>query len=179
MSSPWVCSFMGSIVNGSSFAVISLNNAQLCCISYVCGLVQLQWETHGSAMSFQGCCVKSSTMCSPRCVTVFLHSWRALIEDNISSLFSKSRNKESAAWIKDSFIIFQSWKAFLCLIMGWLTWNNALLVVLAFEVSCVENAYCLDTCDTSLCLRLLLGRKSVSYFFFFLNSPSLFFFFSE
>ena len=44
----------------------------------------------------------------PHSVTVILDSWRAVINDNISGLFLKSQNKESAASTKASFIISPS-----------------------------------------------------------------------
>lgn len=48
MSSPRVCSFIGSTVNGSSFAVGKHNpnqNAQLGSVTHICRLVQLQCKT--------------------------------------------------------------------------------------------------------------------------------------
>ena len=51
-------------------------------------------EKHSqSAMPFQSRCVKSSAMTSQRRVTVFLDSWRALIEDNI--LFKVLKQEDS------------------------------------------------------------------------------------
>ena len=78
-----------------------------------------------SAMSLWSCSVKSSAITSQHCVTVILDSCRALINNNISGLFLKSWNKESAASMKASFIISPSWKDFVCLIIEWLTCNDA------------------------------------------------------
>ena len=94
MSSPRVCSFMGSIVNSSSFAVISVNTTQIKMHNWAVTLTSVDSSNCSeklslSAMSFQSCCVKSSAMTLQRHVTVLLGSWRALIEDNIYGLFFK------------------------------------------------------------------------------------------
>ena len=133
MSSLHVRSFMGSNVNNSSFAVVSVNTIRMKMHSWAVSLVSVDSsncsEKHSqSAMSLQSCCIKSLAITSQRCVTVLLDSWRALIDDNISSMFLKSRNKESAASTKTSFIISPSWKDFLWVVIEWHTNNDALLV---------------------------------------------------
>ena len=106
------------------------------------------WAVSQSAMSLRSYFVKSSAITSQRCVTVLLDSWRALIEDNIY-LFLKSWNKESAASTKASFIISPSWKDFLCLMMEWLTSNDASTEAFAYELCCVKNDCCPMNCDFS------------------------------
>ena len=110
INSPCVHSFMSSNVNSSSFAVISVNTTWIkthsWAVSLVCVDSSKSSEKHSqSAMSLRSCYVKSSAITSQCCVTVLLDSWRTLIDDNISGLFLKSRNKESAASTKASFII--------------------------------------------------------------------------
>ena len=146
MSSPRVCSFIGSNVDSSTFAVISVNTIQIK-MGWAVSLVSVDSsncsEKHSqSAMSLQNCCVKYLAITSQRCVTALLDSWRALIDDNISSLFSKSWNKESAASTKASFIVSSSWRDFLCLMIEWLTRNDALVSAFAYEFHCVRACLC-------------------------------------
>ena len=105
-----VCSFMGSNVNSSSFAVISVNTIQTKMHIWAVSLASVdssncsEKRSH-SAMFLWSCCVKSLAITSQHCVTVLLDSWWNLIDDNITGLFLKSWNKESAASTKASFII--------------------------------------------------------------------------
>ena len=90
MSFPHGRSFMSSNVNSSSFALISVFTIRIKMHSWAVSLVSVDFsncsEKHlQSAMSFRSCCVKSSAITSQCCVTVLLDSWRALIDDNISS----------------------------------------------------------------------------------------------
>ena len=156
ISSPRVCYFMGSSVNSSSFAV-SFTSVDSSNFS----------EKHSqSTMSFQSCCIKSLAMTSLRRVTVLLDSWRALIEDNISALFLKSRNNESAASTNASFTISPSWKDFLFFSIKWLTRNDASVAALTFEVCCENNDCCPDkwhlSSFTFFFLSSLFGGKLVS-----------------
>ena len=165
---------MGSNVNSSSFAVISIKTILIKMHNWAVSLVSVDlsnWsEKHPqSAMSLRSCCVKFSATTSQRCVTVHLDSWRALIDDDISSLFLKSRNKESAASTKASFIISPSWKDFLCLMIEWLTRNNASVSAFVCQFCCVKNVCCPINCDfsslTFLFLSLFFQREvSVVHF---------------
>ena len=126
MSSPCVHSFMGSNVDSSSFSVISVNTIGIKMHNWVVSLVSVDSSNYGEkhsrpAKSLQSCVVKSLAITSQRCVTGLFDSWRALIDDNISGLFLKSRNKKSAASAKASSIISPSWKDFLCLMIEGLT----------------------------------------------------------
>ena len=62
-------------------------------------------EKHSqSVMSLQSCWVKSSVMASLRRVTLFLDSWKALIEASISDLFFKVSEQQVRCfnkWRKD------------------------------------------------------------------------------
>ena len=119
-------------------------------------------------MSLWNCCVKSLAITSQCCVTVLFDSWRILSDNNISSLFLKSWNKESAASAKASFIISQSGKDLLWLVIEWLTCNNVSVAAFACEFRCVKNDYCPINCDfsslTFLFFSSLFGGKSVLYF---------------
>ena len=100
-------------------------------------------------MSLRSCCVTSSAITSQHREIVLLDNWRALIDDNISSLFKKSWHKEAVASMKASFIISPSWKDLLCKMTEWLTSNNDLVVAFACEFRCVKNDCCPINCDFS------------------------------
>ena len=150
MSSPHAYSFMGSNVDSSSFSVISLN-------------------TWISAMSLRNCCIKSSAITSQRCATLLLDSWRALIDDNISGLFLKSRNKESAASTKASFIISSYGKDFLCLMIEWVARSNASVANFACEFHCMKNN----------CLPVILVPSPFSFSACFMEEVSVVLFYEQ
>ena len=77
-------------------------------------------------------------------VTIFRDSRRALIEDKISGLFLKSRNKESAAPI-----IYHLPISGRLLVLYYGVTHNASVAALAFDVGCVKNDCCADNSDFS------------------------------
>ena len=127
MSSPRVCSFMKSTVNSSSFAVISLNTIRIKTHIWAVSLTSVDSSNCSEKnsqflMSVHICWVKSLAMASQRRVTVCLDSCRALIEDNISALFLKSRNNESAASTNASFRLGRT--SCFSVLEGLLVFNN-------------------------------------------------------
>ena len=174
MSSPRVCPFMGSNVNSASSSVISVNTSRIKKHSWAVSLVSVDSSncsakhSQSAASLYEAAVSNCSAFTPQRCVTVLLDSWKALIDGNFCSLFLKSRNKESAASMKASYIISPSWKDFFCLMMEWLTRSDASLSGFDCEFHCVKKDCCPISCDfaslTFLFLSSLFGGKSVSYF---------------
>lgn len=167
MSSHHVCSFIGSTVNSSSFAVMSVNSIRIkmhnCAVSLTSVDSSNCCEKHSqSAMSFQSCLVKFSAMASLHRVTVLLDSWRALIEASISLFVFKVSEQQVSCFNKCFF--YQ-----LSIFEGFLVFNDEVMLQwlpFAFEVSCEKNDCCPDSWDSSsftfLLLSLLFGGNSVS-----------------
>ena len=115
MSSRRVCSFAGSAVINSSFAVRSQNTIRR---KMHIGAVSITSVDSSScskkhsqfSISFRTRWVKSLTTASQRRVASCLDSCRALVDDNIPALFLKSLNSELAASRNASFTISPSWK---------------------------------------------------------------------
>ena len=140
MSSLRVYSSMGITINSFSFAVISLNTMQIKMHTLAVLLTSVDSsncsEKHSqSPMSLHICWIKSSAITSQRRCNC---SCRALIEDDMSALFSKSRNLGSAASMN------------LSVLGGLLVFNEdashpeRCFATFAFEVCFVKNDCCPD-----------------------------------
>ena len=163
MKSPCVRSFMGSNVNSSSFAVISVNTIRIKMHNWAISLVSvdlsnLQWET------IAVCNVSPKLLCqilghyfTVLCNCILMD----LLDDNISGLFLKFLNKESAASTKASFIISSSCKDFMLTV-----WDSPVTMLrwqpLLVNFTVCKNDCCLINCDfsslTFLCVSLLFGE---------------------
>lgn len=163
--SPCVCSFMGSNVNSSSFAVIYANTIWIkihnWAVTYICWLVQLQWEpltlcdvppkplSQILGRDFTAPCNYASWWLYSFDLRYYFH------------LFLKSQNNETAASTNGSFIISLPWNDLLCLKMEWLIRNEASVPAFTVEVSPEKNDCCPDSCNFNFFTFLFLSTVRV------------------